>query len=92
MLQALDKREPDKVHRYVEIENAGHCPNHEAPQAVAHVVRAWTKNNDRKRENLSLIDENRIIFKEEWGETAAAERGIDDIKLSAIDKLATTFV
>jgi hypothetical protein len=92
MLHALDQREPDKVHRYVEVENAGHCPNHEAPQAVAHVVLAWTKTNNRSKENLSLIGENRIIFQEEWGETAAAERVADDIRLSTMDRLASSFI
>ncbi|KAL3918731.1 MAG: hypothetical protein SGARI_007386 [Bacillariaceae sp.] len=95
MLQALDQRTPDSVHRYIEIENAGHCPNHEAPQAVAHVVRSWVTADDRCRESLALVDApagNKIVFHEEWGETAVAECGVDDIRLGMMDRLATTFI
>jgi pimeloyl-ACP methyl ester carboxylesterase len=95
MLQALDQREPDSVHRYIEIENAGHCPNHEAPQAVAHVVRSWVEAEDRCREMLTLVDApagNKIVFHEDWGETAVAECGAEDIRLGMMDKLATTFI
>ena len=42
MLESLDTRHPDKIHRYVELSNVGHCPNHEAPQAVARLLTAWT--------------------------------------------------
>ena len=46
MLQDLNQRRPDHtdskyIHRYVELSNVGHCPNHEAPTAVAKVLSAW---------------------------------------------------
>lgn len=91
MLQALDQREPHQVHRYIEIENAGHCPNHEAPQAVAHVVRSWVGAKDRTKEHLTLT-EDKIVFHEEWGETSAEELGANDIHLGMMDRLATSFI
>jgi len=42
MLETLDQRHPDRVHRYVELSDVGHCPNHEAPRAVAQLLRRWT--------------------------------------------------
>lgn len=92
MLQALDQREPGKVHRYVEVENCGHCPNHEAPQAVSSVVTAWVGADDRSTRNLSLLNSERDVFQEAWGETATREKKAEDIPISFIDRLATTFV
>jgi pimeloyl-ACP methyl ester carboxylesterase len=98
MLQALDQRQPHQVHRYIEIENAGHCPNHEAPQAVAHVVRSWMDSDDRSKEQLTLVDGGesdktaKMVFQEEWGETIATELGASDIFLGVMDHVATTFI
>ena len=96
MLQALEQREPGKVHRYVEVENCGHCPNHEAPQAVAQVVLPWVQASDRRKEVLPLVvgdQNNRMqIFDEPWGETVIRERNEGEIQLSWVDRLAVTFV
>ena len=93
MLHALDSRKgPDNVHRYVEIENCGHCPNHEAPQAVAKAVLAWVNQPNRSRKDLKLTNSERDVFHESWGETAMAEREEHEINLSMMDRLATTFV
>ena len=104
MLQALEEQQQDRessshddddrrgVHRYVEIENCGHCPNHEAPQAVAKVVHAWVSAKDRARHRLSLVDGDGETFMEPWGKTIAKERQEQDIVLSWMDRVATTFV
>lgn len=92
MLQALDQRKPGKVHRYVEVENCGHCPNHEAPQAISSVVTAWVGADDRSTSKLSLLSSERDVFQEAWGETATKERNAEDIPIGFIDRLATTFV
>lgn len=92
MLQALAMREPNRVHRYIEVENCGHCPNHEAPQAVAKVVNSWVNAEDRSEKMLSLVNADKEIFSEPWGETVVRERKEDDIQLSWLDQLAITFV
>ena len=92
MLQALDKREPGKVHRYIEIENAGHCPNHEAPQAVARVFHSWVGAADRRENASTLVNGEKEVLEEEWGETVIRELKGEQIPLSFMDKVATTFV
>jgi len=103
MLQALEKEDdgqrstvggnPNKrVHRYVEVEHCGHCPNHEAPQAVGKVVMAWIGAKDRTKDHLTLLEPNGERFIEPWGEIIARERQESDITLNWIDWLATTFV
>jgi len=79
MLKALRERRPwgreaaatkpaalpmDPVQRYIQISNTGHCPNHEAPKAVGHLVRAWTGATDRSPKGLMLSGS----FVEEWVE------------------------
>lgn len=93
MLRALGSRnEPDVVQRYIEVENCGHCPNHEAPQAVANAVVAWVDQPHRSREALKLVNSERDVFHEPWGETAIVETEEHEISLSMMDRLATTFV
>ena len=47
------------VQRYIELENVGHCPNHEAPNIVGHIATRWTrsKRNYRHPESLILLEE-----------------------------------
>ena len=92
MLNALATRGPDKVHRYVEIENAGHCPNHEAPQAVGQVVTSWVNSQCRSEGGLRLVKSDGDVFTELWGETRASELREGDIELDLLDRLAVTFV
>lgn len=92
MLQALAKRTPNKVHRYVEVENCGHCPNHEAPQSVAKVVHKWVNAIDRSAAKLRLVDADQEVIVEPWGETIMREREENEIPLTWIDRLAVTFV
>jgi hypothetical protein len=93
MLSALDQREPDKVHRYIEISNAGHCPNHEAPTAVSYLLHSWTGTGVRNPDRLTLVqDNNHNVFREDWGQHSIQECSADDIKLGLLDRLATTFV
>ena len=93
MLHALSQREPTKVHRYVELENVGHCPNHEAPQAVARVVKSWVNaETSRADETLALVQNDKEVILEEWGEIVMRERSESEIELSLLDRIATTFV
>lgn len=94
MLEVLSKRDNANkpVSRYVELENVGHCPNHEAPQAVAKIVSAWVQAHDRQKENLKLVDDTNQVFYEEWGEIVLKEKGAEDIPVSLLDRLATKFI
>ena len=105
MIAALEEREKEHalrssrspVHRYIEITNTGHCPNHEAPRAVGHLVNRWvdtladSSDGDCHREALSLIEpETGLSFSEEWGEMTVQERQKEDIKLGWVDKIMTS--
>lgn len=97
MLQALDGRHPEKVHRYVELSNVGHCPNHEAPQAVAKLVDAWIAAKDvtagtNNRKVVSLVRGDQELIAEQWGDVLLRERQTNEIPLSFMDRLATSFV
>lgn len=92
MLQALSTRTNGKVQRYVEVENCGHCPNHEAPQAVGSVVNKWVNSKNRDVDNLSLVQSDKEVFDEAWGATPISERQEEDIELSLLDLVAVTFV
>eukprot|EP00751_Fragilariopsis_kerguelensis_P004917 CAMPEP_0170794572 /NCGR_PEP_ID=MMETSP0733-20121128/23491_1 /TAXON_ID=186038 /ORGANISM="Fragilariopsis kerguelensis, Strain L26-C5" /LENGTH=639 /DNA_ID=CAMNT_0011144061 /DNA_START=218 /DNA_END=2137 /DNA_ORIENTATION=+ len=83
------------VHRYVEISHAGHCPHHEAPQAVGHLVNQWVTVDT----TLSLTQpharaqpQSRLSFVEAWGETIVQERQMEDIPLDWFDKIVTYIV
>lgn len=92
MLQALKTRTNGKVQRYIEVENCGHCPNHEAPQAVGSVVTKWVNSRNRHVDNISLVQREKEHFVEDWGATPISERQEDDIELSFLDLVAVTFV
>lgn len=92
MLQALKQRGTQKIHRYVEVENCGHCPNHEAPQAVGGLVRSWVNAKTRDEGSLSLVKSEKQKFEEPWGDIIIQERQEEDIKLGIVDFLAVTFV
>lgn len=92
MLEALSKRENGQVSRYIEMDNVGHCPNHEAPQAVSKIVSAWVNASDRRREELELVDPSTRVTSEEWAEIVIREKEADEIPLSLMDRIATTFV
>lgn len=90
MIESLSERRQQLACRYLELSDVGHCPNHEAPKAVAKAVASWIGAEDRA--GLSLVENGREEFQEEWGVIAAEEVGVDDIQASFVDKLAATFV
>jgi len=61
MLISLNQRS-GFAHRLVELKNVGHCPNHEAPKAVSHVVNQWLSSKERDQERLNLVDTNEGII------------------------------
>ena len=75
--------------RYVTIDNAGHCPNHEAPTAVASVLISWLAASDRS-EALLVSDE---IVQEPWGKVQLREVTIEESKSSSfVDKVIASMV
>ena len=92
MLESLSKRNNGAVSRYVELEKVGHCPNHEAPQAVSKVLSAWVNASDRRREELELVDTSTKVTAEAWAEIVMHEKEASEISLSLLDRIATTFV
>lgn len=91
MSECLGKRS-DHVHRYVEVENAGHCPNHEAPTATAAIVNRWLEADEGARCVIKLVEGNTEEFKEEWGMNYIREIGADEISMSIFDRIITKFV
>jgi len=100
MFQSLQEREgrdhssskPVPVHRYVELANVGHCPNHESPTAVGHITSRWVRAKDRSKQALALLDEEEQVIAEHWGAVTAKEVDASDISLSPMERLITSFV
>jgi hypothetical protein len=92
MLEALSTRQDGHVSRYVELENVGHCPNHEAPQAVSKLVSVWVDASDRRREALDLVHPTSRVTTEDWAEVLMYEKEASEIPLSLLDRIATTIV
>jgi len=90
MIESLGQRGNQLACRYLQLGNVGHCPNHEAPKAVAKAIAAWIGSEERSSHRL--VEGDREVFVEEWGEVSMEELAGDDIKVSFVDKLAATFV
>ena len=90
MLEYLAKRRLGLSSRYVQLSCVGHCPNHEAPRATSDLLLKWWESTDRA--NDPLLETSQEEFSESWGITRATERRSQDIPLSLVDRLATTFV
>jgi len=73
------------VHCYYEISDVGHCPNHEAPKAVSHLLNEWIAG--RGSDSTSRTTDR--SFSEEWGETLVRERSRDDIRVGWVDRIVT---
>jgi len=102
MLEELSKRSSPvgggtaAVCRYLELDNVGHCPNHEAPKAVGSVVTTWIGAKNRHAQHLTLVDDdndsNNNVYREDWAEIRIQERSAAEIRVGLMDRLATTFI
>ena len=79
------------VQRYIELENVGHCPNHEAPQAVAAAVKRWL-GMDRKQYTVPLVDSTGETFHEQWGQITSRELNTESAKMTIVDRIMSEFV
>jgi pimeloyl-ACP methyl ester carboxylesterase len=87
--------------RYVGLSNVGHCPNHEAPQAVASILMQWLKYAAKDIEHISLhsagsqedahVAVRSARFYERWGTTNATEYEADAIPVPLLDRIQANF-
>ena len=97
----LDKRRSDEArrttastaaHRFVTLDNVGHCPNHEAPTAVARVLLPWLNANDSDQRRVVPLGSQTLI-KEPWAEVFIREVSIDESRsLGLVDRVVSTMV
>jgi len=93
MMAALaERKHPGRVQRYIELDNVGHCPNHEAPQAVAKAVTKWIANKDKSKENLSLVEGDTELLHEPWGDITMREMDANTMQISLLDKIVARLV
>jgi hypothetical protein len=96
MLHLLEREKksisPVPIQRYIELDNVGHCPNHEAPTSVGIITHRWICTKDRSPEQLTLVDDDVRIVDEPWGRITAEEVLRDDLKLSFMDRITTSLV
>ena len=86
MLQSLPKKS-NFAKRYLELDHVGHCPNHEAPQAVATAITKWMYASNKQTTALGCS-----TFSEPWGDIQMKEKNEQDISLTLLDWFAITFV
>mmetsp|Transcript_22951 Transcript_22951/g.49660 ORF Transcript_22951/g.49660 Transcript_22951/m.49660 type:complete len:510 (+) Transcript_22951:53-1582(+) len=94
------------VQRYISLENVGHCPNHEAPTAVAKVLLPWIKASsallsptniddaDQSRSKVPLVSSSGSAeIREPWGDIIAREVSIEESQdLGMIDRIVSSMV
>lgn len=89
--RATSANEKGPCQRYVSIDNAAHCPNHEAPTAVACVLEQWIGASDRSTVKL-ITDENESVH-EPWGDVGVREVSLEESQnLSFVDKMVSSMV
>ena len=80
-------------HRYVEISNSGHCPNHECPRAVGYLVNQWVDVDCKETDRSAKPHQNKpLSFAEEWGEMTVRERKRSDIQVGWKDRIVTAMM
>ena len=77
--------------RYVTLDNAGHCPNHEAPTAVAKILLSWLSASNRK--DIPLVSPEDKLIEEPWGAVVLREVSIEESRnLGFVDKMVSSMV
>jgi pimeloyl-ACP methyl ester carboxylesterase len=85
MLQRLQRRrDAQRRHMYVEMTHVGHCPNHEAPRATAHVLQTWLSSS-----GCESTLHSPTAIQEAWGgETVVQARAAEEIRATWMDQIA----
>ena len=93
-MSILTTTHPNSIHKLVELDNVGHCPNHEAPKAVAYALHRWLGGNDDGKydddDDDRFMNED-ITFYEEWGDITMKEiYDYDD--MGVLDEFLASFL
>lgn len=92
--------------RYISLENVGHCPNHEAPTAVAKVLIPWLGGTSSTSSNCNHDDESRSVTRrsdvsllsgerlcEPWGVVGIREIPIEESRnLNVLDRIVSSII
>eukprot|EP00581_Thalassiosira_minuscula_P017468 CAMPEP_0183731112 /NCGR_PEP_ID=MMETSP0737-20130205/34470_1 /TAXON_ID=385413 /ORGANISM="Thalassiosira miniscula, Strain CCMP1093" /LENGTH=520 /DNA_ID=CAMNT_0025963771 /DNA_START=20 /DNA_END=1579 /DNA_ORIENTATION=+ len=82
------RRNASWAQRYISIQNVGHCPNHEAPHAVARVLSSWIDASSGRNEAPLVFDNDQI--NEPWGVVGLREVSIEESRdLGLMDKIVS---
>jgi len=93
MFKSLNTRKGNNfVQRYIELDNVGHCPNHEAPKSVGKLVQRWVSSDKKSENDLSLVHGKREFFQEQWGNISMYEIDKQGAELSFLDNVFTRLV
>lgn len=99
MLLALEERNKRSSligsgphHRYMELSSTGHCPQHEQPKAVGHLISQWVSFGGGNHSGQDFSLPSTGTFVEKWGETKVRERQKDDIEVGWVDKIVTSLL
>lgn len=96
MLHLLEREKksisPIPIQRYIELDNVGHCPNHESPTSVGIITRRWLCAKDRSSEQLTLVDDDVRVIDEPWGRITAEEVLRDNLTFSFMDRITTSLL
>jgi len=88
----LASRRDGAACRFVTLKNVGHCPNHEAPTAVAQVLMPWLDADDSEERRVVPLDSLSQI-QEPWGEVVIREVSIEESEsLGLVDRVVSSMV
>ncbi|KAK1734014.1 leucine-rich repeat protein [Skeletonema marinoi] len=88
----LASRRDGEACRFVTLKNVGHCPNHEAPTAVAQVLMPWLDADDSEERRVVPLDSVSQI-QEPWGEVVIREVSIEESEsLGLVDRVVSSMV
>jgi pimeloyl-ACP methyl ester carboxylesterase len=87
MHELLSARTHACTQRYVELSHVGHCPNHEAPKAVAQLLRRWWRAEENR--DISTLVKDTVVS-EAWGDTTLQEKSYEMIPPRMSQRIANT--